>query len=847
MHPNGLLRSKKRLSPSLQYPISNLDIMVEDLGRTHSILFDMENINTLLIEAQPITPTGMKIGCSGTRGSTSYTSLTGISESSRNSSHIVERAKKSKSNRDESMPQPDQLHFDLEQVGSFQNQKCISSDKAAYVVRALTKAAASSVVGTARDLSFFKDVLDQATAINAVNKISKTSNESAKTSNSSDKSNLSLSQLVDLLGKNSRNIIKRQQDEIRCLRLAVKELVGELLDEGEIIPRHEEGFPDVIEFQSSFEEEEKTRSLAPDRSPAVVSIRPASSHSHDIIPRGKYTQQYTEISSSKGSFESNLSFQNDGNEDNEEYAAMGECVQLEIPDDATQPPDLSTTALSVGGEQINDGKAERGALDIQNTPEAHAEHEEEPSPITNIHNLSSCHQEQEGDQALHSFEAPSLTLAANETETEENDTGFTEMERSSLTDQTELAQQASLLRVVRQDSGESEARPPSRHLEARRTPGEFAREIVDEILQQVVDSGATKESFEEIQYSSHSDVLPSVEVDDGMLSVGPSFANLIACGAIELPEELTMDLSSSHFQHEFVTDDSDFLRIASLFSEEFPARELQSLNQTDEEIREQILKNGYDTYIPVNFCVGNAVDSDADDHSEHYAVFKFSSDSVSPGSLDPAESTPSYLSKETDEEIKEESTDPERIITNITIGEEDTEAGHSEAAENTIGSSSKHISSEPESVEIGATVDVPAESAEGASSFDDASKEARAITSERPLDDNHESPVTNNSGPPASSRQSFGPDQTENIEKSPAFPQHIRIRRNFPDDKGDAHPNKPYRSPTRRRPTDFLSAKSDFDHCMHLETTMYIRESEPSFITVTPRSNADSWVVTEEK
>ena len=199
-------------------------------------------------------------------------------------------------------------------------------------MRALTKAAASSVVGTARDLSFFKDVLDQATAINAVNKISKTSNESAKTSNSSDKSNLSLSQLVDLLGKNSRNIIKRQQDEIRCLRLAVKELVGELLDEGEIIPRHEEGFPDVIEFQSSFEEEEKTRSLAPDRSPAVVSIRPASSHSHDIIPRGKYTQQYTEISSSKGSFESNLSFQNDGNEDNEEYAAMGECVQLEIPD-----------------------------------------------------------------------------------------------------------------------------------------------------------------------------------------------------------------------------------------------------------------------------------------------------------------------------------------------------------------------------------------------------------------------------------------------------------------------------------------------------------------------------------
>jgi hypothetical protein len=913
-----------------------LDAKCYKLGMTHSIIIAMETIN-VLIEAQPITP--VKIGTPSTRGSTPYTSRTGISESSRNSSHIVERTKKSTSNRNENMPQPNLLHFELEKVGSFQNQKGFSSDKAASVERALTKALASSVAGTARDLSFFKDVLDQANGINAViGNTSETSNESARTSNSSDTSNLSLPQLVDLLGENSRNIIQRQQDEIRCLRLAVKELVCELLDEVERSPRHEEGFPNVIEFQSLSEEKEKTQSLALDRSPAVVSIRSASSHSQDIVlvPRGNYTQEYTEILSSKVSFEANLSFQNDGNEiseesadmgecvqleipddatqpldlsiislsvdegqmdhgktergavavqntaedhaeheeepsptrgnytqeyteilsskvsfeanlsfqndgyeDSEESADMGECVQLEIPGDATQPLDLSIISLSVDGEQMDHGKTERGAVAIQNTAEDHAEHEEEPSPTRNTNNLSNCHQEQEGDQALHSFEAPSLPLAATVTETEEDDMGFTEMERSSLTHQTESAQQPCLLRVGREDSGETEksyARPPSRHLEAKPTSKEFVREIVEVILQRVIGSGAMKESFAE-----------SYDMDDGMLSVGPGVAYPAACEAIEFPEELTINLSSSHLQHDFMTDDSDFLGTASLIPEELPTRELPNLNQIDEAIGELGLESGHDTDVPVSTCVGDAIDSDADDHSEHSAVLEQSSESVSPGSPDPAEtigrkdgdgepSPPLRLSNETYEEIKEENIDPERNITNRTIGEEDTEAGHKEAAENTLASSSELISK----VETSANVDVPAESVEGGSSSADASKQARPITSQRALDDDHESPVT------TSSRESFGPDHTENIENSLVVYPHIRIRRNFPCDKGDAHPNKPHRPPTRRRPTDFLSAKVAFDHCMSLQTTMYIRESEPSFITVMPSSDPESWVVSSD-
>jgi hypothetical protein len=790
----------------------------------HSILITMETINTM-IKARPITP--IQIGPSGTRCSTSHTSLTGISESSRNSSPIVERTK---NNRDESMPQPRLLHFELEQLSSSRNLKGVSPDKAASVVRALAKAASSSVPGTARDLSFFNDVLDQ--AINAEKgQTSEMSNEFARTSNSYDKSNLSLSQLVDLLGKNSRNIIQRQQDEIRCLRLAVKELVGAVLDEGEI-----PSLPDVIEFQSLSEEEEKTRSLATDRSPAVVSIRSDSSHSHDIVPRGNYTQENTDILASKGSFESNLSFQNDGNEDNEESADIGEYAQLEIPGDATQPLDLSIIALSVDGEQMDHGKTERGALDIQNTPEDHAGHEEEPSPINDTHHLSNCYQEQEGDQALHSVEAQSLPLTANETETEENDMGFTETKRSSLTDQTESTQQHSLLGVGRHDSGESEYRPPRRHLEVKPTSEAFAREIVEDILQQAVNSGAMKESFADRQCSSHSDVSHSDEVEDDLLSVGPGFANLVVYEAIELPEELTLDLSAS------------FFGIASQIPEELPSRELPSLNQTDEEIREQSLESGHDTHVPVNTCVGDAVDS-GDDHSEHSTVLEQSSDSVSPGSPDPAETidrkdadggllAPLHLSNETDEEITEESTNPEHIITDRTIGEEDTEAGHDEAAKNTVASSCKPVSTEesrgPERVETGVNVDVPAESAKGGSSSDDVSKQARAISSERALDDNDELPGTNNSGPLASSRQSFGPDHTKNIENPLVFHQQLRTRRNFPDDEGDAHPDTPYRPPT------------DFDRCMSLETTMYIRESEPSCMAM-PSSDAESWEITEEK
>jgi hypothetical protein len=755
----------------------------------------METINTL-IEAQPITP--MKIRSSGTRGSTSYTSLTGISEISRNSSHIVERTKKSKSNRDESIPQPGLLHFELEQVRSFRNQKGVSPDKAAYVViRALTKAADSSVAGSARDLSFFKDVLDQATGINPANgQASETSNESVRARNSYDKSNLSLPQLVDLLGKSSSNIIQRQQDEIRCLRLAVKELVGAVLDDEERTPRHEGGFPDVIEFRSPAEEEEKTRSLAPDRSPAVVSIRSASSHSHDIVPQGNYTQESTEILSSKKSLDSNLSFQN---VDNEGSAGRGECAQLEIPDDATQPLDLSTIALSVDGEQMVDGKTERGALDILKTPGDHTEHEEEPSPIKNTHNLSNCYQEQEGDQALHSIEAPSLPLAANESEAEESDMGSTETERSSLTDLTESAQQPSLLGFGRQDSGENESRPPSHHLGAKPTSEELAGEIVEDINQHAVDYGAMKESVAESQCSSHSDVSHSDEVDDDMLSAGHYFANL------DLPEELTLDLSSPHLQHDSITDDdSDLLGFASQILEELLTRELPSLNQTDEEVGEQSLEGGHDTHVPANTCVGDNVDSDADGQSEHSAVLEQSSDSVSPGSPYPAESidrkdrdggpsTPSFLLNEKDEEIREESTDHEHIITNGTIGEEDTEAGHNQASVNTRPSSFEHVSTEEsrglESVEAGANVDIPAESSEGGCSSDDASKQASAIN-------NHELPVANTSGPPASSRQSFGPDHTDNIENPLVFHKKRRRSRNFPMDKGDAHPDEPYRPPT---------------------------------------------------
>jgi hypothetical protein len=138
------------------------------------------------------------------------------------------------------------LHFELRRLYSCRSLHGVAPYEAASVAMALKNAAASTISRTTlSDLSFFDAVLDRAVGIYNGD-VAQTEVKASESVKKLDQ-DATLEQLICALADNSNNIIQRQQDEIRCLRSAVKELISLLLHAGKSNGGHHSDFPDIIE------------------------------------------------------------------------------------------------------------------------------------------------------------------------------------------------------------------------------------------------------------------------------------------------------------------------------------------------------------------------------------------------------------------------------------------------------------------------------------------------------------------------------------------------------------------------------------------------------------------------
>jgi hypothetical protein len=202
--------------------------------------------------------------------STSRTSMSTPENSSRNEEGVDSSTRtrtSSPSSRGEQQRQQRILfHSELRRAASLRYFQGVSTQVATPVARALHRAAASFVSPTDswsshNDISFYDAAIDLATGVKKNPTTKTTTTTTTEESPTYDnKEELSLPELVGALATRSRSIIVRQQEEIKCLRLTVQQLILELLgrnnnrvtqDPDPVVLYQEKGLPQMIEIQES--------------------------------------------------------------------------------------------------------------------------------------------------------------------------------------------------------------------------------------------------------------------------------------------------------------------------------------------------------------------------------------------------------------------------------------------------------------------------------------------------------------------------------------------------------------------------------------------------------------------
>ena len=147
------------------------------------------------------------------------------------------------------------LGLEIRHIHSLQ-RKGFSRHQANSIARALAAAAVSSLADPKMDIEFINGALDRALGTRS-HEVKQREIQGSMTLAKNQE--VSLPQLIGSLASSSMGIIERQQDEILCLRLAIKELLREFLLASNTSTRNAArySYPDVVEFKENSGEEEK--------------------------------------------------------------------------------------------------------------------------------------------------------------------------------------------------------------------------------------------------------------------------------------------------------------------------------------------------------------------------------------------------------------------------------------------------------------------------------------------------------------------------------------------------------------------------------------------------------------